>query len=74
MELFNESIVCFAFLQLYMFTEWGPDEEIKYLVGWLVVEMVAIFSLINLGIVLKEIIKASFLTSVKYYRIAEFAC
>ena len=56
-----------------MFTEWGPGEEIKYLIGWMVVGIVAVMSVLNLGIVLKEIIRALLLTVVKYYRRAKYA-
>lgn len=68
MELLNESIVCFAFLQIYVFTDWGPDEETKFLFGWFVIGVVLLMTVMNLGIVLKEIARSMMLMAERYYR------
>ena len=53
MELFNEALVCFGFLHLYVFTDWGTDEEHKFFWGWSVVGIVILLSVVNLGVVIK---------------------
>ena len=73
MELINESLVCLAFLLLYVFTEWGPNEETKYFIGWFVVGIVFVMTVLNLFIVLKEIIRGLMLMTIKYYRRVKFA-
>jgi len=54
LDLANEFVIIVAFLHLFIFTEWGPDLEMQYLIGWSMNGFVALLITFNLFFVFKH--------------------
>jgi len=53
-EMFNEAFVMFAIYHLVIFTDFVPDIETKYLMGWSCIAVTSFNMLVNLTIVFIE--------------------
>ena len=51
-----------------IFTDFVPDEEVKFLMGWVLVGSMALLVGSNLLLVILAAVRSLFLVSVKYYR------
>lgn len=68
-ETVNNSFVAISFITFMTFTNWGPDEETKYIVGWYLHLILLLIVVFNSYFALKLLIKSLRLRTIKYYRI-----
>lgn len=66
-ELVNESFVLLVSTHMMFFTEWMPDKEREYAMGWSMIAFIVIFMSINLSILLYSIAHSIGLIIKKYW-------
>jgi len=52
LELFNECCVCMAGYHLYLFTDFMPDKELQYTLGFSIISIIGLNLVLNLGTML----------------------
>jgi hypothetical protein len=57
MELFNESLTLVSSYHLMAFTDWVPDIENRYVMGWSLVFIVMICFIVNFSSIFEGIFK-----------------
>ena len=57
LEIFNEGTFCILVLYNYAFTEFVPDVNFRYLLGWVFLGIIGINILVNLVAIGIEIVK-----------------
>ena len=67
LENFNELMVTAITLHCLTFTDWVPDENVKYINGWSMVIFIIILIIANQIIVWKEMYRVLRLLFKKYY-------
>eukprot|EP00347_Sterkiella_histriomuscorum_P014114 403362118 len=53
MELINEGLVLFTGQILILFTDYDPNPEHRYMIGWVILSAIAFVSLLNMSLILK---------------------
>lgn len=68
-EVFNEFSVEVTFVHMLLFTEWIPDPNVQYLIGYSMITVISLNIFVNLVIVFYICGKSVSLINVKYYRV-----
>ena len=68
LELFNEFTVVTCTLLMMTFTQYVPDVETQYMMGWSMIGVIVFNFLVNLTIIISVAIKLFYLVAKKYYK------
>jgi len=65
-EWINDNLVDLLTLHMFCFSDWVPDMETQYMVGFSMIAIIALMILINMGLVFGEFLRVVRLVFMKY--------
>ena len=71
-EFSNEIFIAASTIHLVFFTDWIPDKEMQYSLGWSMLGIISMCMFYNLSYVFYYGFKSLYLMAVKYYRLLKF--
>jgi hypothetical protein len=69
LEMFNEWTVLCCTLHMMTFTDWVPDVDAQYTMGWSMIGVLVANFAVNLSVILHVVFKLGSLISKKYYKL-----
>jgi len=69
MEIFNEVTIMICTYHLFLFTEYVPDAQVRYMIGWSIVGVTTFNILVNILVVLVSTVFKSINKAVYYSRL-----